>query len=80
MGEERFAMVTIDLKSISHAKVFPDPISASFQLLPIMVYTLYMTFFANNHNYRRCTMKVSQAVDFHLQYHWVNSKKYHQNL
>jgi len=30
---------------------------------------------------RRCTMKVSQAVDFHLQYHQANSKKkYGQNL
>jgi hypothetical protein len=29
----------------------------------------------------RCIMKVSQAVDFHLQYHQANSKKeYGQNL
>ena len=25
--------------------------------------------------YRRCIMKVQQAVDFHLQYHQANSKK-----
>ena len=31
--------------------------------------------------YRRCIMKVQQAVDFHLQYHKANSKKkYCQNL
>ena len=30
--------------------------------------------FANNPNDRRYTMKVSQAIDFHLQYHR------HQNL
>ena len=38
-------------------------------------------FFTNNPNPWRSTMKVSQAVDFHLQYHRANSKKkYHQNL
>ncbi|RPH39568.1 MAG: hypothetical protein EHM86_07360 [Desulfobulbaceae bacterium] len=40
-----------------------------------MVYTSFMAFFANNPNNRRCTMKVSQPVDFHLQYHQANSKK-----
>ncbi len=46
-----------------------------------MRYTCLMAYFANNLNDRRCTMKVSQAVDFHLQYHRANSKKkYRQNL
>jgi len=31
--------------------------------------------YALNPNHRRCIMKVSQAVDFHLQYHRANSKK-----
>ena len=31
--------------------------------------------YALNPNHRRCTMKVTQAVDFHLQYHRTNSKK-----
>jgi hypothetical protein len=34
-----------------------------------------MAFSANNPNAMRCTMKVSQAVDFHLQYHRAYSKK-----
>lgn len=34
-----------------------------------------MAFPANNPNARWCAMKVSQAVDFHLQYHRANSKK-----
>ncbi len=46
-----------------------------------MVYAAYMAFSANNPNDRRCTMKVSQAVDLHLQYYRANSKKkYRQNL
>jgi len=33
---------------------------------------------ANNQYHRRCIMKVSQAISFHLQYHRANSKKkYH---
>lgn len=40
-----------------------------------------MAFSAYNHNNRRSTMKVSQAVDFHLQYQRANSKtKYHQDV
>ena len=36
--------------------------------------------YALNPNHRRSTMKVTQAVDFHLQYHRANSKKkYCQN-
>jgi hypothetical protein len=31
--------------------------------------------YALNPNYRRSTMKVSRAVDFHLQHHRANSKK-----
>jgi hypothetical protein len=34
-----------------------------------MVYAAYVAFPANNPNQRRYTMKVSQAIDFHLQYH-----------
>ncbi len=34
-----------------------------------MVYAAYMAFSANNPIQRRCAMKVSLAVDFHLQYH-----------
>jgi len=31
--------------------------------------------YAQKTNHRRCIVKVSQAVDFHLQYHRANSKK-----
>ena len=34
-------------------------------------------FLPNTHATRRCIMKVSQAVDFHLQYHRANSQKKH---
>jgi len=45
-----------------------------------MVYTSRAVF-SRQSNYRRCTMKVTQAVDFHLQYHRANSKKkYYQNM
>lgn len=30
--------------------------------------------YALNPNHRRCIMKVSRGVDFHLQYHRANSK------
>ena len=42
---------------------------------PSRVYTCFIAFPANNPNDRRCTMTVSQAIDFHLQYHRANSKK-----
>lgn len=40
----------------------------------IIVYNLIRRIFSDNNNHRRYTMKVSQAVDFHLQYHRANPK------
>ncbi len=45
------------------ALCMPPLLSVTFS----MVYTSYMAFSANNPNDRRCTLTVSQAVDFHLQ-------------
>ncbi len=59
--------------------VYTSPLLLS--ATPSRVYTCFIAFLANNPNDRRCTMTVSQAVDFHLQYHRANSKeKYRQNL
>ncbi len=60
---------------------FPGLVSTLCQPFIIMVYTSVRAFCSNNPNHKRCTMKVAQAVDFHLQYHRANSKKkYCQNL
>jgi hypothetical protein len=53
---------------------------ASSDLLPMM-YNFLRPVFVNKPNHRRNIMKVSQAIDFHLQYQRSNSKKkYGQNL
>ena len=60
---------------------YPESCRQAYWSVCIMVYTPVRSFFTNNPNLWRCTMKVSQAVDFHLQYHRANSKKkYRQNM
>jgi hypothetical protein len=49
--------------------MFPESKQHILPITSSMVYTSSMAFSANNPNQRRCAMKVSLAVDFHLQYH-----------
>ena len=61
-------------------RFFTRPVSVANTFIHHVVYSSEGTLLIN-HIHRRCTMKVSQAVDFHLQYHQANSKKkYHQDM